>query len=79
MESYFTKENECLTRVTIEQYGTKYTCESVYSDENTVEQLLRLLAGVMVASSWSAEQVAEQMHEFANDLDDKNQWALQEG
>lgn len=67
-------KDDVLTRVVLEQYGTRYVSESIYSDEDTIEELLRLVSGALIAHSWSVSQVAEAMHNFANELNYNEPW-----
>lgn len=74
MDKFIAKGKDALTRVILEQYGTRYVSESIYSDEDTIEELLRLVSGALIAHSWSVSQVAEAMHNFANELNYDEPW-----
>lgn len=71
MEKYISEGNDPVrTRVVIEQYGERYMAESVYSDTDTVRELLRCLDACAVASSWSQTQVLEHMLDYIRERKD---------
>jgi len=68
MENYIaSKDSKVLTRVTIEQYDNRYTVESIYSDDNTIEMLMRCINACAVASSWPAESVIDIMQKYIDE------------
>ena len=68
MERYSAKrDQDTLTRVTVEQYEKRYIIESPYSDENALETLIRCVAAAAVACSWSKEQVLDAMQDYIDE------------
>lgn len=61
-----------LTKVSITQYDMTYTVESPYSDEDTLERLIRCVAACAFASSWSEEQVVDAFRAFVAEHDKEN-------
>lgn len=61
------REDEVLTRITIEQYDRRYIVESPYSDTSTMEELLNMVYSILLLNGYSKDSINQALVEIAEE------------
>lgn len=61
------REDEVLTRITIEQYDKRYIVESPYSDASTLDSLLETVYAALLVAGYHPDTINQAFVEFAEE------------